>query len=173
MKSWISCRAGGRRCGTAAASWRVQAYRQVKSHMISQNCEFLCDITINLLQWLQGSLYSLWTQYKMQPDQSGNQDCTGPGQSVAPVQPLYRFRSIVAPVLPNRWYHIWHHIIQWYHNYVISHNGDIRQNYMTSYMMSCVIWFYPFFGSCDIVKMTWCHMVYHGKISISHDPKNG
>jgi hypothetical protein len=43
-------RAAGRRCGTAAAGWRVQAYRQMKSHMISQNCEFLCDITINLLQ---------------------------------------------------------------------------------------------------------------------------
>jgi hypothetical protein len=85
---------------------------------------------------------------------------------------MVRATSSTSPP-PPRSHHIWHHIIQWHHNYVISHNGDIRQNYMKSHMLSCVIWFYPFFGSCDIVKIAWCHMVYHGKITISHDPKNG
>ena len=119
----------------------------------------------NLFQWLQSSLHSLWTQQELQPVQSRNQDHISAGESVPPVRRrrrgwrCWRWRTMAAATSagasppPPRWYHIWHHIIQWYHNYVISHNGDIRQNYMTSCMMSCVIWFYPFFGSCDIMEM--------------------
>ena len=73
----------------------------------------------------------------------------------------------------TRLYHIWHHKIEWHHNYVISHNGDITVFYVISYMISWCDTILPFLGSCDVAKKAWCHMVYHGKLTISHDPRNG
>ncbi len=68
------------------------------------------------------------------------------------------------------WPHVWNHIIvyHYYHIIVIS-----WWYYVNSYMKSCVIWFYPFLGSCYVFKKAWFHMVYHEKLIISHDPKNG